>query len=60
MADYLSKGLLRSGIDNTRSLIGGNIAEQEDMFDNFSNVADRNALTIKTLDSEQKKRLKNC
>ena len=59
MADYLSKGLLRSGIDNTRSLIGGNIAEQEDMFDNFSNVADRNALTIKTLDSEQKKRLKN-
>ena len=59
MADYLSKGLLRSGIDNTRSLIGGNIAEQEDMFDNFSNVADQNALTIKTLDSEQKKRLKN-
>tara|TARA_B100001250_G_scaffold250272_1_gene215113 strand:+ start:3909 stop:6443 length:2535 start_codon:yes stop_codon:yes gene_type:complete len=59
MADYLSKGLLRSGIDNTRSLIGGNIAEQEDMFDNFSNVADKNALTIKTLDSEQKKRLKN-
>ena len=59
MADYLSRGLLKSGIDNTRSLIGGNIAEQEDMFDNFSNVADKNALTIKTLDSEQKKRLKN-
>ena len=59
MADYLSRGLLKSGIDNTRSLIGGNIAEQEDMFDNFSNVADQNALTIKTLDSEQKKRHKN-
>ena len=48
MADYLSRGLLKSGIDNTRSLIGGNIAEQEDMFANFSNVEDQNAITIKT------------
>ena len=59
MADYLSKGLLRSGIDNTRSLIGENIADQEDMFDNFSTIADNNALAIKKLDSDQKKRLKN-